>query len=165
MIRRSTHNFFISAILVVATFSGTSCSEEVAPTPYTYSQIFSGKNSKTWVFKSIVLWREGKSEIAYTLPSCMRDDRYIFYANNEKLYEVTNGPTKCSPDEPEVIYSDSWSFINAGATLTIAIPFLADQSLPFTVREISSKNMLLEIFINFELTESYRIGFESIAEN
>ena len=142
-----------------------SCSEELDPTPYTYSQIFSGKNSKTWVYKSIILWEEGKSDISYTLPSCIRDDQYIFYANAEKKLEVTNGPTKCSPDEPDILVTDSWSFINGGATLNMTIPFLADISLPFIVREVTKNRMLLEIFLDFEGTISYRIEFESIAEN
>ena len=142
-----------------------SCSEDVEPTPYTYSQIFSGKNSKTWKFKSIILWEEGKADVNFTLAPCVSDDHYIFYANAEKLFEVTNGPTKCSPEEDDVLISDSWAFINAGATLTITIPFLADFSLPYIVREVDKNNMLLEIFIDFENTQSYRIAFEAIAEN
>lgn len=163
MIRiRHTRLFSLGLIMLLFTFS---CSEEITPTPYTYTQIFSGKNSKTWIFKSIILWEEGKTDINYTLPNCIRDDRYIFYANEEKTFEVTNGPTKCSPDEPDTIISDTWSFINAGATLTITIPFLADFSLPYIVREIDQNDMLLEIFLDFEGTQSYRIAFEAIDEN
>lgn len=141
-----------------------SCSEEVVSTPYTYTQIFSGKNSKTWVYKSIILWQKDKPDTNFGLPSCIRDDRYIFYSNAEKLFEVTNGPTKCAPEEPNIIISDTWAFINAGATLNMTIPFLAEFNLPFIVREVSKKNMLLEIFLDFEGTQSYRIAFESIDE-
>jgi hypothetical protein len=164
MSRTRTYQLFsIAAIGMLSVL--VSCSEEIKPTPYTYSQIFSGKNSKTWIFKSIVLWEEGKTDINFTLPACIRDDQYIFYANTEKKFEVTNGPSKCSPDEPDILLTDTWSFINGGATLTIIIPFLADFALPYIVREVSNKDMVLEIFINFEGTQSYRIAFESIAEN
>lgn len=141
------------------------CSEEIEPTPYTYSQIFSGKSQKTWVFESIVLWEEGKSDISYTLANCISDDLYIFYADSEKKYEVTNGSTKCVTSEPDVIISDTWSFINGGATLNIIIPFLSDLTLPYIVREVSDTEMLLEIFINSENTQSYRISFESTGGN
>jgi hypothetical protein len=161
--RNNNYLWMLPVVLVLALAS--SCSEEVKPTPYTYTQIFSGKTSKTWVFTSLVLWQEGKPDINYTLPNCIRDDRYIFYANAEKTYEVTNGPSKCASEEPDVIVTDTWAFINAGATLTITIPFLADFSLPYIVREIDKNDMLLEIFIDFEGTQSYRIGFESIEEN
>ncbi len=155
------HISMVVALMLAITFS---CSEDVTPTPYTYSQIFSGKNSKTWVYKSIILWQKGKADISYSLPPCIRDDRYIFYANAEKLFEVTNGPTKCSTEEPNIIISDTWAFVNAGATLNMTIPFLAEFSLPYIVREVSKKNMLLEIFLDFEGTQSYRIAFESIDE-
>ncbi|HRG09457.1 MAG TPA: hypothetical protein PLJ08_12865, partial [Cyclobacteriaceae bacterium] len=55
-------------ILILLLIVGVmSCSEEIEPTPYTYSQIFSGKEKKTWVFESIILWEEGKSDFSYTL--------------------------------------------------------------------------------------------------
>ncbi|MCW5912306.1 MAG: hypothetical protein KIT62_14645 [Cyclobacteriaceae bacterium] len=142
-----------------------SCSEKIEPTPYTYSQIFSGKNQKTWIYKSIILWEEGKSDINYTLINCVSDDLYIFYADAEKKYEVTNGASKCSANEPDLILADTWSFINGGATLTIVIPFLSDLALPYIVREVSSSTMVLEIFINAGNTQSYRITFGSVAEN
>ena len=77
----------IISITLFLTFA-ISCSEEIVPTPYTYTQVFSGKNSKTWIFKSIILWEEGKADINFTLSNCVKDDRYVFYANSEKTYEV-----------------------------------------------------------------------------
>jgi Prokaryotic membrane lipoprotein lipid attachment site len=151
---------FIFALLLLA-----GCSEDIKPTPYTYSQIFSGKNQKTWKYKSIILWEEGKADTNFTLNPCISDDLYVFYANVEKKYEVTNGTSKCTSDEPEIVLTDTWSFINGGATLNIIVPFLSDLSLPYIVREISDGDMLLEIFINQENTQSYRIAFESVGEN
>jgi hypothetical protein len=142
-----------------------SCSEEIEPTPYTYSQFFSGKEKKTWVFESIILWEEGKSDISYTLSNCIGDDQYIFYADSEKKYEVTNGATKCASGEPDLLITDTWSFINGGATLTIILPFLSDTPLPYIVREVSNTDMLLEIFIDQENTQSYRIAFKSTGTN
>lgn len=156
----------VDIIIIFLLVAGSlSCSEEIEPTPYTYSQIFSGKEKKTWVFESIILWEEGKADISYTLSNCISDDQYIFYADSEKKYEVTNGATKCATDEPDLLLTDTWSFINGGATLNIIIPFLSDLALPYIVREVSNTEMLLEIFIDQENTQSYRITFKSTGTN
>ena len=157
----SIFSIVLTAILTVV----VSCSEEVMPTPYTYSQIFSGKNSKTWQLRSILLWEEGKQDVTFTLPNCIKDDLYIFYANSEKLFEVKNGATKCDSEEADILVSDTWTFINAGATLTITIPILAEFNLPYIVREVDKNDMLLEIFLDFEGTQSYRLAFKSVGEN
>lgn len=150
-----------SFVLLVA----FSCSEDIKPKPFTYSEIFSGKNSKTWVFKTIKLVQEGKNDVNYSLPNCIKDDRYIFYANDEKLLEVTNGLTKCGAGEPDLLVSDSWSFVNANATLNFVFPVLAEFSLPYIVRKVDKKSMELEIYLDEEGTVSYRMTFESISEN
>jgi uncharacterized membrane protein len=142
------------------------CSEEIAPERYTYSQIISGKNEKTWRLTRFVSWIEGKSEINLEpLPPCISDDLYTFYADLEKKYEVSNGVTKCNSSEPDLILVDTWSFINGGATLNMILPFLSDTSLPFIVRELDNNTMALEIFRDQENTISYRIYFESVGEN
>jgi hypothetical protein len=155
----------VNTAIILLTIGLISCSEEIAPTPYTYSQIFSGKEKKTWIFESIVLWEEDKSEVTLTLDNCISDDLYIFYADSEKKYEVTNGATKCATGEPDLLLTDTWSFINGGATLNIILPFLSDLTLPYIVREVSNTNMLLEIFIDQENTQSYRIAFKSTGTN
>ncbi|MBX2898520.1 MAG: hypothetical protein KF775_02660 [Cyclobacteriaceae bacterium] len=156
-------NKILTLVIAIALLAG--CSEEIKPEPFTYSQNFSGKNQKTWKYKSIALWEQDKQEVSYTLTACIADDLYIFFGNEEKRYEVTNGATKCATDEPDLLLSDTWAFTNAGATLYIVIPFLSDLTLPYIVREISKSNMLLEIFINEAGTQSYRIAFEVVSEN
>lgn len=157
----------ISSITFFTIFliTGFSCSEEIKPKPFQYSEIFSGKNSKTWVLKSIKLVQAGKSDINYSLANCVKDDRHIFYANAEKLFEVTNGSTKCSSDEPDLIISDTWSFVNASATLNMTFPILAEFSLPYIVKKVDKKSMTLEIYLDEEGTVSYQMTFDSIAEN
>ena len=160
--KRSTRLFTFSLFLSVLV---TGCSEEIKPSPYTYSQLFSGKDKKTWAFKSIVLWEKGKSDTNLSLNTCISDDLYIFYADAEKKYEITNGATKCSTNEPDLILTDTWSFVNGGATLNIIIPFLSDLTLPYIVREVSNSNMVIEIFINESNTQSYRMAFQSTGGN
>lgn len=136
-----------------------SCSETLEPRPNKYSEIFTGTVKKTWQISSIQLKEENKSPQTFGLPPCMADDEYIFYANVEKTYEISNGFSKCDSGEPDMIVSDSWEFSNANATMNIIMPLLADYKLPFIVREASEKEMTLEIFLDETNTTSYRFNF------
>ncbi|HEX8038675.1 MAG TPA: hypothetical protein VF490_05970 [Chryseosolibacter sp.] len=136
-----------------------SCSEALDPQPNKYSEIFTGTSKKAWQISSIQLKEENKSPQTFGLPPCMADDEYIFYANVEKTYEISNGFSKCDSAEPDMIVSDSWEFSNANATMNIIMPLLADYKLPFIVREASEKEMTLEIFLDEKNTTSYRFNF------
>ena len=140
-----------------------SCSEEVLPTPYEYTKIFTGENSKTWKLKFLEQTLNGDVEETFNV-DCGSDDQYTFYANAERAYKVTTGTKKCDADEADVI-DDSWSFNNASATLTMILPFFTDSSLPFIVREAKKNKLELEFFLDQENTSSYRIHLELSDEN
>jgi len=149
-------------ILCTGLWMAFSCSEELKPTPYAYTKLFTGENNKTWRIK---LFEETLRDtvIARSLPSCLTDDSFVFYSNTEHLYETTSGSRKCFEDEAGQTTS-SWSFSNSTATLTIVIPFLSDNALPFFVREADEDDMTIEIFFDEESTESYRLHFSAIDE-
>jgi len=144
-------------------FAGASCREELTPTPYTYTQVFTGVTSKTWKVKFIELAIDGEAEDTFTL-SCDPDHLYTFQANPERGFKVTAGANRCSADEPDVI-NDTWSYNSATATLTMILPFFNDTGLPFIVREARKNKMELEIFLDQENTTSYRIHFEPTDED
>lgn len=139
------------------------CSEEVIPTPYEYTRIFTGENSKTWKLKFLEQTLDGDVEETFNV-SCGSDDEYTFYANSERAYKVTTGTKKCDTGESDVI-DDSWSFNNASATLTMILPFFTESSLPFIVREAKKNKLELEFFLDEENTSSYRIHLELSDEN
>jgi len=154
---------FISfSLFSVCLIAATGCSEEFTPTPYTYTKVFTGQNNKTW---KITLFEETLNDeiTAKFMPSCLTDDRFIFYANPEHSFEAISGSRKCSEDEPDVT-SDRWTFNNATATLTMILPIFTDTTLPFIVREVDSDDMEIEIFFDAANTGSYRIHFEAIDE-
>jgi len=134
-----------------------SCSEELKPTPYTFTKMFTGENNKTWRVK---LFEETLRDtvVSRSLPGCLVDDNFTFYANAEHRYEVKSGSRLCFEDEPALTTSN-WTFSNSTATLTIIFPLLSDNALPFFVREIDEDDMEIEIFLDDENTESYRIHF------
>jgi hypothetical protein len=151
-----------SAFIVLV--SALSCSEELVPTPYTYTKVFTGENSKTWKIKFLEETFEGEVIDRFPL-SCAADDKYTFYANSERTFEVLTGTLKCDSTEPGLI-EDVWTFTNASATLTMLLPFFSvNFSTPLIVRAADKDEMELEIFFDEANTGSYRIHFEVIDEN
>jgi len=139
-----------------------SCSEELNPTPYTYTKIFTGENNKTWKIKLFEETLDGEI-INRFLPTCVSDDEFTFYANSEHLFEAISRSRKCVADEP-ALTTNTWSFNNATATLTMVLPLLSDNGLPYIVREADEDDMEVELFFDETNTGSYRIHFEAIDE-
>jgi len=148
---------FFGLLILVA------CSEEVIPTPYEYTKVFTGENSKTWKLKFLEQTLNGEVEETFNV-DCGSDDQYTFYANAERAYQVITGAKKCDTEEADVI-DDTWSFNNASATLTMILPFFTDSSLPFIIREAKKNKLELEFFLDQENTSSYRIHLEPSDEN
>ncbi len=143
---------------------GSSCSEELKPTPYSYTSIFTGENSKTWKLKFLEQTLSGEVVTTFNI-DCASDDKYIFYSNTEHIFEAVSGAKKCNDNPEKSVISDSWTFNNASATLTMLLPFFTTEgTLPFIVREVKKNKMELEIFFDETNTESYRIHFDATDE-
>lgn len=150
----------ISLLSAVVFLAG--CSEQLEPTPYAYTKIFTGEESKTWSLTLIEVTANGKVVDRFQV-DCAFDDSYTFYATSDRQYEVNQGATKCSEDEVTSL-TDSWAFNNASATLTIILPILSSSKLPFIVKKVDKDDLLLEIFFDETGTESYRIHFKVKSE-
>jgi len=155
-------NHFLFGILLILLIS---CSEEIVPTPYTYTKVFTGENSKTWKIKFLEETLNGKILGRFSV-GCAVDDRYVFYANSERTFQALTGTQKCSgTSEPNTI-EDTWTFTNTSATLTMVLPFFSpDFAIPLIVKEVDEDDMELEIFFNDDNSGSYRIHFEIVDEN
>jgi len=141
-----------------------SCSEEIKPTPYTYTKLFTGENNKTWKIRYYEYTIDGDVEERFNV-DCSADDEYTFYANPERSYEVDTGNNRCNDGELGLIV-DTWSFTNATATLTMIMPaFTNEFGLPFIVRDVDDDDLEIELFLDQENTESYRIHLEAIDED
>lgn len=140
------------------------CTEEIKPEGPDYYHIFTGKNKKTWRITKVAWTGEGKSDVTLSFSSCYRDDIYAFYANKDNQYEVTGGAQKCSGDESTTLVSDTWSFVNATATLNIIIPLFSDSTLPFYLIKASSSEMVLEIYLDQDNIYSYQVTMQSVSE-
>ena len=155
---RSLSHLLLSICMIAA----IGCSEDFTPVPYTYTKVFSGENNKTWKITLFEETLDGKVVDKF-MPSCLTDDRYVFYANSDHSYQALSGSRKCFTDEPDAT-NDRWSFTNATATLIMVLPIFSDSAIPFIVRKADTDKMELEIFFDDTNTGSYRIHFDAIDE-
>lgn len=164
-----SHFSTLAVGLLLLTLGG--CTETTEPEPLTYSQLLTGKEKKTWSLVSFEIIDEGEG--SGTIPAdnlfngaCEADDQFVFYANAERKYEFTNGPTKCSSTEPEILLTDSWNFTNANATLEFAFPVLSTGKLPFIVKSLTETSMTIEIYLDDiqGIDASYRFILSSSAK-
>ena len=139
------------------------CSEEVKVTPFSYPQIFTGEVKKTWVIRSVQLLQDGKGTQTFGLDDCVLDDRYEFYNNFERTYRIVSGGKKCDADEPETLVDSNWSFVNASATLTILMPLIYDQPLPFIMKEVDNTKMVIDVYLDQAGTSAYRFNLKPAA--
>jgi hypothetical protein len=138
----------------------TACSEEVEPTPATYSQLLTGTTSKTWRLTEIQLLESGKEPTNFDVPNnCVYDDVFVFYAGEAKKFEVQEGASKCDPTDPDVFVEDTWSVINASGTINFVFPlFGGTSSIPFILKRLTERSMTVEYY-NPDDNYSYRFTF------
>lgn len=145
------------------------CSERFEPKPLTYTQLLTGVNQKSWRLVSFQVIDDGNA--SQVIPAqgqfnpCIVDDLYTFYANDEHKFEASEGATKCNSADPDVFLTGKWSLINATATLNFPFPLLTDQSLPYTIKNLTGTVLTVEIYLQNlqDLNASYRFTFNSVS--
>jgi hypothetical protein len=147
---------------IVLLSSLIACSEEIKVTPFTYPQVFTGEVKKGWSIRTVQLLQKGKGTQTFRLDNCALDDLYIFYNNSERSYQVTEGASKCEDSAPDLIADSNWSFVNTTATLTIVMPLLSDEPLPFVVSQVDETKMVLDIYFDDD-NSNYRFNFKTVA--
>ncbi len=134
------------------------CSEKIEPKPLTYSQLLTGTEKKTWRLVSVQIFDQGKSD--GVIPAvqlndpCIIDELCTFYANAERKYEVSQGAIKCYPSDPDVYITDTWTLINANATLEFYLPIL-DGKYPWTIKTLTDRVLTIEYYFG-DIDASYR---------
>lgn len=151
--------FFLFSLMCLAL---TFCREPFEAEPFTYSQLLTGKVSKSWRMTGISILEDDSPTQNIPLPDedCVYDDEYVFYANEEKRFEVSNGRRKCEETEDDILVTDRWAFSNANATLEMILPILSsNQRLPFIVKSLTEERLTIEIYFD---GGSYRFVFQSV---
>jgi hypothetical protein len=151
-------------VLAAGLLLGTGgCSEEVKPTPLTYSQLLTGTESKSWRLTNIRVFDAGDDSgpinVQQNFEPCVADDLYVFYANDIKSFEVQEGASKCNAADPDVFVENNWSVVNATATVSFVMPLLTTEfPLPFTLKSLTESAMTVEFYFE-DLDLSYRFTF------
>lgn len=153
-----------SIIIILLIFS-FSCSEQLEIKPLTYSQLLTGKTSKTWRLSGLQLRENDRPLESYNLPpnNCGFDDLYIFYANESKTFVIDEGPSKCNESDPQIFVSDTWSLVNATATLEMVLPILIPFRYPYIVKELTENRLVTEVYFADGI-QSYRMIFTLVDE-
>ena len=155
-------------IIFLIMIAGSACRESFEVTPNTYSTLLTGENSKTWKLIGIQLREEGKEVYTWDFSNvegdCGLDDLFIFHADQGRTFIIDEGASKCNPDDSQTLLQDSWSLVNATATLEFVIPIFGFYKFPWTIRELTDRRMVVEIFFGDEFSESYRVVFKKISE-
>ncbi len=160
-------------LLVSCLLPSAGCSETNEPKPLTYTQLLTGQEKKVWTLTSFQVLDEGEASDVVPISqiirnACEADDQFVFYANAERKFEYTNGPTKCSSSEPEVLLTNNWTFVNASATLEMPFPLISSGPLPFVVKSLTETSMTIELYLERvrtdEIDASYRFVLSSTAQ-
>jgi hypothetical protein len=151
--------------LLIGLLAALGCTEQNEPIPYTYTQVFTGKISKTWRLDRIKLREPGEPDATLNLNPCSRDDLYTFYANEGKELKVENGASFCGSDQEEELITYFWEFNQGAASLSMVLPNVFGYFfIPFTVKEARDNKMELEIFLDEDGTVSYLLEFKLVDE-
>lgn len=149
-------------LLICLVAASAGCSEKEEPTPLTYSQLLSGTTSKTWRFSGFEIIEADQVPANFdpsqVVPACAEDDLYVFYADKDRKFEIQEGATKCNSDNPDVLFTDTWSIVNATASINFVFRIFPIGS--FTLKSITERTLIVEYYVK-EYNFSYRFIFTS----
>ena len=138
------------------------CSEKIEPKPATFSQLLTGTDKKSWKMVSIQVIDDGKAQGVIPvaqLNDCSTDDILTFYADAERKLEVSQGSSICYPSEPDLYVTDTWTLVNANATLEFYIPIL-NGVYPWTIKNLTSNVLTVQYYFS-DINASYQFTFNS----
>ena len=154
----------ILLVVVAIGWMAGGCSEKIEPKPPTYSQILTGTEKKSWKVVTFQVIDDGVASpvtpIAQSgIPGCITDDLCTFYADAEHTFEASEGATKCNPTDPDVYVTDTWTLVNANATLDFYLPVL-DGKYPWIIKNLTDQTLTIEYYFP-DINASYRFTLNS----
>ena len=135
------------------------CSEKLEPKPITYSQILTGTEKKSWKMVSFQIIDDGVASPVTPVSQsgidpCVTDDICTFYADADRKFEASEGATKCNSAGDDVYLTDTWSLVNANATLDFYLPLL-DAKYPWRIKNLTDQVLTIEYYFP-DINASYR---------
>lgn len=114
--------FWMVILLLVA-----ACREEHIITPKTATLVLTGEESKAWQQTGFRFAFNDPEQAGvdtldlvttFNIPRCQVDNVWTFKRPGRQL-EITEGATKCNPDDDDLIASTVWELVHANAALFI----------------------------------------------
>jgi hypothetical protein len=141
------------------------CSQKIEPVIPTYSQLLTGTEKKTWKMVSFQQIDDGNaSQVTpigqLSVNPCVKDDLLTFYADAEHKFEASQGPLKCYTSEPDVYVTDTWTLVNANASLEFYLPLL-NGVYPWKIKNLTAQTMTVEYYFS-DINASYRFTFNPV---
>ncbi len=106
--------------IAVSFFSSCNKDDENDNTPSSKTALLS---AHSWVMADFLI---NDTTFFSFIPTCEKDNRFTFTAMG--TFTEDEGPTKCSPTDPQVVSTGPWSFANNETRLIIA-PGTADEMM------------------------------------
>lgn len=142
------------------------CSGKIEPKPVTYSQLLTGTTKKSWRIVSIQIIDQGQGTgvipIGQAVDPCATDDIYTFYADEQHKFEISEGASKCSVSNPDILITDNWTLVNANASLEFALRLLGGK-FPWTIKSMTDRAFTIEYYFD-DIDASYRFTFNSTSQ-
>lgn len=140
------------------------CSEKIEPKPATYSQLLTGTDKKSWRMVSLQIIDSGNPSGVIPISQsgvnpCITDDICTFYADAEHKFEASEGASKCSAADPDIYVTDTWTLVNANATLEFYLPIL-NGKYPWTIKNLTATVLTIQYYFP-DIDASYQFTFNS----
>ncbi|MBC3786140.1 hypothetical protein [Spirosoma utsteinense] len=161
---RTLLRFLLIPVLFGGLFSR--CTEKIEPKPITYSQLLTGTEKKTWRIVSLQVFDEGQGSGAIPIAQsgvdpCIYDDLCTFYADDERKFEASEGASKCNAADPDIYLTDTWTLVNANASLEFYLPVL-NGKFPWTIKNLTASVLTIEYYFA-DIDASYRFTLNAVA--
>jgi hypothetical protein len=143
------------------------CSEKIEPKPLTYTQLLTGTDKKSWRMVSAQIFDSGKGSgvipaAQLGLDPCISDDLYTFYADSEHKLELSEGASKCNPQDPDVFVTDTWTLVNANASLEFYLEILGGK-YPWTIKTLTDRVLTIQYYFE-DIDASYQFTFNPVSK-
>lgn len=101
---------FFSISLLVLTGSGCNKTDDPQPQSKSKTTLLTQANWKLIKAEEKASGAATWNDITSIISPCRRDDIYVF--NTAGTWELNEGPTKCSPADPNIFLAGTWIFFN-----------------------------------------------------
>ena len=141
------------------------CAQKIEPVIPTYSQLLTGTEKKTWKMVSVEILDDGNSSGVIPVNQlnanpCITDDYLTFYADAEHKFEASEGPTKCNAGDADIYVTDTWTLVNANASVQFYIPLL-NGVYPWKIKNLTAQTLTVEYYFS-DINASYRFTFNPV---